>query len=760
MSKETSLQRIIVGQALADRPAAGTGEAQWPSTQFHPTDATQPYVVVYTAPGVLGWVPYNPSGGGGGVTVASGGAPISVTGGPAYVVSFAVPGETNGDLLVRSAGNWTRLGVGSNGQVLSVVGGVPTWAAAPSSVTVASGDGTQVSGGPAYVVNVFAAGQSNGDLLVRSGGAWTRLAGGTNGFVLTMVAGAPQWAASGGGSTFTSGDGIVVTGGPAYVVSQGYAGQVSGDLSYFDGTNWVRFPVVGTDGGVPTADTLGPDRIVVYRQFSGSGGVEYTYAGGHTFKLGFAGQVAGTLAAAIGPPGIDWGPIFPGVENSRLTMNAGFPTWIPNGTEINTVLFLAGVSGNDANDGLTPLTPVKTISRICQLLPEVATGYVIVSTAPEQVIDQSGALWALPQGKGGPGPKGVLFDAPLATVQAAEPCTGAFQGSATVFGTVNPTTPLIAGAFNGLIFTWTTGVMAGRSFRIAENDLVSITICGAFPLPPSLGDLFVIEAEGAGLVLPAPAPGEISLMTGFAVCFSGFTIDLNQNVFISYINLALNCSSFRTATGGLLGLVKSGQLFAANDIVFPTPSFGFRPDCGPELQHDVIGLSGSTIQLEGFRSQNAVIVQESANATVRNAFFVGGNAGLQCTSATMTAEFVQALQVTSTAALWVNAGGVCRCDGFVANMPGGGPAILCENNSIFLGTNLLGSGGTFGLECRTSSRCQVPDANVSSSISGPSGDCQVGGNAGAATWAQIQGNLAADVLDLGAALPQLCAVQI
>lgn len=39
---------------------------------------------------------------------------------------------TNGDLFVRLAGAVSRLGVGSEGQVLTVQGGLPTWAVPPS----------------------------------------------------------------------------------------------------------------------------------------------------------------------------------------------------------------------------------------------------------------------------------------------------------------------------------------------------------------------------------------------------------------------------------------------------------------------------------------------------------------------------------------------------------------------------------------------------------------------------------------------------
>lgn len=41
---------------------------------------------------------------------------------------YVDPLTTNGDIVIRSAGTTTRLGIGSNGQVLTVVGGLPAWA--------------------------------------------------------------------------------------------------------------------------------------------------------------------------------------------------------------------------------------------------------------------------------------------------------------------------------------------------------------------------------------------------------------------------------------------------------------------------------------------------------------------------------------------------------------------------------------------------------------------------------------------------------
>ncbi len=66
------------------------------------------------------------------------------TGSPA---AFVIPSQASGDLLYASSASiWSRLGVGSSGQVLTVSGGIPTWVA-PSGLTSITPGTTTVSGG-------------------------------------------------------------------------------------------------------------------------------------------------------------------------------------------------------------------------------------------------------------------------------------------------------------------------------------------------------------------------------------------------------------------------------------------------------------------------------------------------------------------------------------------------------------------------------------------------------------------------------------
>jgi|GEM_PF-4696838 len=124
--------------------------------------------------------------------------------------AFENPMTTLGDLIVGGAsGALGRLGVGSNGQVLSVVSGAPAWAAAFSNPMTTAGD--LIVGG--------------------TSGAPGRLGIGTDGQVLKVSGGAVAW-----GSDSTGAGSLPAT-------------PEAGDMSYFDGTDWIELDI-GTAGQV------------------------------------------------------------------------------------------------------------------------------------------------------------------------------------------------------------------------------------------------------------------------------------------------------------------------------------------------------------------------------------------------------------------------------------------------------------------------------------------------------------------------------
>lgn len=169
------------------------------------------------------------TGGGGGsgtvTNVASGagltGGPITTTG-TLSVTNQETDGFTGqsgysaGDVLYASAINTlARLPVGTNSHVLTLVAGLPAWAAPATSGTVTSvGSGTGLTGGPITSTGTLSVtnnetdgftGQTTyttGDMLYASAAnTLAKLAAGTNGYILTMVGGIPAWAANSGGSS-------------------------------------------------------------------------------------------------------------------------------------------------------------------------------------------------------------------------------------------------------------------------------------------------------------------------------------------------------------------------------------------------------------------------------------------------------------------------------------------------------------------------------------------------------------------------------
>jgi hypothetical protein len=123
------------------------------------------------------------------------------------------PETTTGDIAYRSAtaNTNTRLAIGSSGQVLTVAGGVPSWATPTTGDIEGVTAGTGISGGgtsgTVTITNSMATAiDAKGDLIAGTGAdTFARLAVGTNGHTLvadSAEATGLKWAApAGGGST-------------------------------------------------------------------------------------------------------------------------------------------------------------------------------------------------------------------------------------------------------------------------------------------------------------------------------------------------------------------------------------------------------------------------------------------------------------------------------------------------------------------------------------------------------------------------------
>jgi len=175
------------------------------------------------------------------------------------VGDLTVGSEAQGDLIYRGASGWTRLGVGTSGQLLQSSGTEPAWA----TVTTALGDLTDVS---------ISGIQAGGDVLYYTGSAWDRLARGGDGQVLTATLTSINWETPTTGSTTlaalddtaisspVTGDYLRYNAGVAkwiningiQVTDLTVSGEAQGDLIYHNGTSYTRL-ALGSDGQVLTA---------------------------------------------------------------------------------------------------------------------------------------------------------------------------------------------------------------------------------------------------------------------------------------------------------------------------------------------------------------------------------------------------------------------------------------------------------------------------------------------------------------------------
>lgn len=130
--------------------------------------------------------------------------------------AITVGSDATGDVFYRSSGGiLARLGIGSTGKLLTVVGGLPSWVTyTGSSSLVTTGTLTSGTAGTGFVIarpTMTLGSDATGDIYYRnSGGILTRLPIGSDGDTLKLSGGLPSWVT-----------GTPVSGPPATVVASG-----------------------------------------------------------------------------------------------------------------------------------------------------------------------------------------------------------------------------------------------------------------------------------------------------------------------------------------------------------------------------------------------------------------------------------------------------------------------------------------------------------------------------------------------------------
>jgi hypothetical protein len=173
--------------------------------------------------------------------------------------------NATGDIYYRSAGGlFTRLPIGSAGQVLSVAGGIPSWATdAGGDVTLAGSQiltnktlstGTVFSSPPTMTLGSDA----TGDVYYRNaGGLLTRLPIGSDGQFLSIAAGIPTWA-SGAAPDVTLSNSVTLTNktlGSGTVITAAtmtLGSDATGDIYYRNAGGLLTRLGPGSDGQVLT----------------------------------------------------------------------------------------------------------------------------------------------------------------------------------------------------------------------------------------------------------------------------------------------------------------------------------------------------------------------------------------------------------------------------------------------------------------------------------------------------------------------------
>lgn len=292
-----------------------------------------------------------PGSGGGGVSLGSA-TPVAISGAAGaagasgsashedHVHAIAFGSDANGDIIVRAGGAYGRKGVGSNGQVLTVVSGAPDWAtpaAAPVTsvggrtgvVTLTQGGGIGITAsGSDLAFKITFTSETHGSLCYFNGTAWVQLAPDTAGKVLqTNGAGAaPTWVTpSGGGAvasvggatgtvTFSNAGGVVAGAavGSAVPLSIGFGSDAQGDLPVRGTSAYARLAkgsadaLLGVDGaGTSLAYTLTP-WLTALRVGAGGSAAAASFGTGTVQAVGDAtnGQAVGLKSSGVSGRGV------------------------------------------------------------------------------------------------------------------------------------------------------------------------------------------------------------------------------------------------------------------------------------------------------------------------------------------------------------------------------------------------------------------------------------------------------------------------
>ena len=276
------------------------------------------------------------------VPVNKGGTTFSST--LAHLLSWTNPLTTLGDLFVAGvAGVRSRLGVGTENQVLTVVSGVPAWQTPATGMT-----------NPMTTA---------GDLIIGgASGSPSRLAIGSDGNILSLVSGAPAW---------TAAPAVVTPGGATTQVQYNNAGAFAGsaNFTFNSGTNTLTVTnIAGALTGNVTGNVSGSAASITGVNPAANGGTgQSSYAIGDLLY-------ASTTTALSKLAGVATG-------NSLISGGVGAaPSWGKIGltTHVSGVLPVANGGTAFSSYAIGDLLQASATGTLAKLAA-VATGNVLIS---------------------------------------------------------------------------------------------------------------------------------------------------------------------------------------------------------------------------------------------------------------------------------------------------------------------------------------------------------------------------------------------
>ena len=435
------------------------------------------------------------------------------------LIYVPAPGWTNpmttpGDMIVGgAAGEASRIAKGVDGNVMTMVFGLPTWAA------------PAVTGGA--MINPMMA---VGDIIVgTTGGEPISLSRGVNGMVLTMVGGTPTWIApvTGMANPMTGQWDILVGGisGTPSRIGPGANGQiltmVGGQIAWAASAlsnpmTSIGDIIIGGSSGVPSRLSPGANGQVL-TMIAGSPG--WTAP-----NTGFTSPMTSQWDLIVGLPGGAPGRLAKGADGQALTMVGGAIMWASGLTNPMTTasdLIIGGSGGIPARLAKGADGQVLTMVSGGAAWAAPVTGFINPMTALEDLI------------KGGAGgaptriPKGV--DGNVLTMVG-----GVITWTAPVTGFINPMTTLgdiilggISGApgrlakgADGQTLTMVTGVPGWATPptgfinpMLSPSDLIIGGVAGAPGRLAKGAEGYVLTVVGGVTTWAAPVTGFINPMT-------------------------------------------------------------------------------------------------------------------------------------------------------------------------------------------------------------------------------------------------------